>query len=178
VVADRGLLYVFHRGTNNRVYYTYLAGHSWSPDGWREVPPTGATTLSAIGATFERITGVLILAIRGMDNRIYATLMRQGNWSPQWDFVGDGKTISTPTPFIRPGTSEIALLAGIVVAGLDGRVYTTLSRKFSWGGYTQGPGDLFTSQTISALSIPATVYLFAVGSGDTLWEQIYIEADR
>src|SRR5947209_10087122 len=72
----QGSLYVFVRGTDDRIYQNWLTGYSWS--GWSEVPGNGFTPAALVATVYQ---GSLSVFVRGTDDRIYQNWLTGNSWS-------------------------------------------------------------------------------------------------
>jgi hypothetical protein len=79
-------LYLFVRGTDNKIYLNRL-GSSWS--GWSEVPGAGATPAAPAATVFS---GKLYLFVPGTDDRIYQNQLNNTSWSGWSQVPGNGVT--------------------------------------------------------------------------------------
>jgi hypothetical protein len=75
-LSSGNTLYLFVRGTNNKIYRnTFINGTTWS--GWSQVPGNGLTPDApgaAAGAT-SATAGFVALSVRGTNNRIYLNVL-------------------------------------------------------------------------------------------------------
>jgi len=110
------LVWLFVRGTNNKIYQNRLHYYSgW--DGWVEVTGSGLT-LSNPGATVYQ--NKLYLFVRGTDNRIYQNLRDSRHWSGWSEVAGGGLTPSGPAATVYGNTLYL------FVRGTDNGIYQNL----------------------------------------------------
>ena len=128
----QGRLYVFVRGTDNRIYLNRLTGSSaWT--GWSEVPGGGFTPSGPAATSYA---GQLYLFVRGLDSKIYLNrLTGLGSWTGWGEVPGAGLD-----PF-RTGCSGLwRAPATVRTSGTDSAIYYNSLLFTTWTGWSQVPG--------------------------------------
>jgi hypothetical protein len=108
----QGTLFLFVRGTDNRIYVNQLNGSTWS--NWNQVPGNG---LTPSGPAATQYGNTLYLFVRGTDNKIYVNTFDGSSWSGWSEVPGNGLTPDAP------GATRFAKTLYLLVRGTDNRIY-------------------------------------------------------
>jgi hypothetical protein len=143
--------FVFHVGTDSRIYYTEVRSDgSWLGD-WIPVP--GQTTRSPVAVAQFNNEGDLFMVYQGSgtDNNIYGTWFDGNGWHTPTN-IGNGQTLSAPSITYNAVTNELRVAA----RGINQGIYTshqTVGASF-WPPFiqmTQGQ-QILTTPYIAATS--------------------------
>jgi len=163
-ILFNGLVRLFARGTDNRIYENDFDGTNWSF--WSEIPGNGLTLSGPVAVD---VNGVLELLIRGLDNRIYTNILNNSNntWGSWRNFFGEAFTISEPAAIVIPSP----FFAAYFMRGEDNRIY---ENNLNGSGWYEVPGGGLTIAGPSVLRHNGIIKLFITGTDDGIWENDFV----
>jgi hypothetical protein len=192
LVQAFGLLYIFHTGTNGKLYFDTLSANNTFDGNWREVAgiadQTGGQTVNPrTRPAVTLATSFLLIAATFNDQHMrWFAIDGAGNTPTKgWaDIPGDGRTQTD----ITLATFD-AVNTGLVVAahtGLDQHIYTNVASLINiqssgqpWTNqWRREPGGGVTSAGPTLLTTPGTsdrpdqVYLGMVGTDGHPWDEL------
>lgn len=147
-------LYIWVRGTDNKIYQNHYALGSWS--GWAEIGGAGQTTAGPASVILVN-TLVLSVSSPGSGNFIFTQSCCAPGWSG-WAEIppGGGQTSDGPNLVVFQD------LLYVTIQGTDNRIYTNSYdyRTGIWSGWGEiPPGGSFTSSGPGAASTATTLYV-------------------
>jgi hypothetical protein len=153
------VLYAFHRGTNDLIYYNTFNGTAWS--GVVEVPGAGwtqhALSASAVG-------NVLYLTATGGNGRLYINRFSAGTWTGWSEIPGGALTADAPTA----ATHNNRLY--VFHRGTNDAIYFSSSNGATWTPWLEVPTGGRTQHALAAATLAAgSLYLTATGLNNTLY---------
>jgi hypothetical protein len=156
-----GRLYLFVRGTDNRIYQNILSGTSWGT--WGEVPYNNGFTPSGPAATVYG--GSLYLFVRGTDDRIYRNVLTGTTWSGWGEVSGSGFTLGAPGATVYNGALQL------FVQGTDNRIYLNTLFGTTWGAWGEIPYyNGFTPSGPDAAVYRGRLYLVVQGTNNRIYQ--------
>lgn len=188
-----GSVWVFVRGTDNRIYYNRLKASQWS--GWIEVPG-GGFAWSAPAVTGDQ-HGDLQVVVRGTDERLhlarwYDNSSGVGTWQTWQRLVDSGTTPSAPAvltnerrdrleTYVRQSNNRIYRCYGYYCSGLTevaGNGFTPSAPATGWWpGPESGYGYLVVRGTDNRLWRTTKTYDVAFGSNWWTWHPTFTTND-
>jgi hypothetical protein len=136
LVSDGSTLTLAVRGKNNGIYVKAM---DLSSGVWSSWIALGGATSSGPAVEAAPYEDDFVLAVRGLDNKIYYTYTYHGEWSGPW-FNLPGVTVDRP---VLGRTSYGDELLHLVVRGSDNGIYHNMW-EFSttdWSGWTRVAGN-------------------------------------
>ena len=162
-IAGLNDMYVYVRGTNDRVYLNRWTSRSRWP-GWSEVPGD-RLTYSALGANSAMpASGVYR---RGTDDRIYsntATNADATTWTGWSEIPGGGRTPDAPV--VAKNSGEL------FVRGTYNGIHTNRQVNGAWTGWSEPPGGGRTLSAPAAADTPVGMFVVVRGTDNGLWYNV------
>ena len=157
--SGKSLLYLFVRGTENKIWVDHFDGSTWSDE---SLVPGGFQTPSA--PSVAQYGNMFYLFARGTDNGIYYNTFNSSSWSG-WHPVppGDGRTYDAPK------ATTYGNMLYLFNRGTANWIWVDSFNGSTWSGGSPVPGGFQTPSAPALAQYGNMLYLFARGNDNRIY---------
>ncbi len=161
-VQYKNKLYVFVRGTDDKIYRNRYGGGTWS--GWTEVPGDGRDVVSPVGHDLQEQA----VRVRAGHQRRRSTAT--DTTAPPGRAGQRSRVVARRSR--HPGATAYKNKLYVFVRGTDDKIYRNRYNG-TWSGWAEVPGDGVTQSAPGATAYKSKLYLFVRGTDNAIYRNRY-----